>query len=342
MGKGNNMQDYLIVGLETYSKESCKSYKRQVKYHKDWMGNIELAYFECNTKMYANIKIDKVYLLDLKCFSIIEMGIDEYIELNGGLGDTLVFEESKAGYYSLTYKGSELPFIYKGKVVLSDSLTSKFNRERLKYFNHLNLFYLSLKNKDGDEIDRINIFINLLSGSVALAKGLFIIQNLNGEIDDDVLMNVEDMPKYFYDLNISNYIGLVDCRSHLEIYNTAIFYNVETAYSDFNIDNIVLRNNIETILFYFLEQSSEDCGHNRNIVVPPSVKRICISYTEDEDTYMHSTFIINSNKIKEIEFVFIENGDGYCIYNHDTLKTDDICTIDKRLNDKGISLRLYG
>ena len=332
------MEDYLIVGLETFSKESRDSYKRQVKYNKDWMGNIELDY---NTIIDNSIKIDKVHLLDLKCFSVIEVDIGEYIELNGGLGDTLVFDESTDGHYSLNPKGSELPFIYNGEVVLSDSLTSKFNSERLKYFNYLNCFYLRLENKDGNEVDCINIFINLLSGSIALAKGLFIIQNLTGEIDEDVLMNDGDTHRCFYDLNLSNYIDLVDCRSHIEIYNTAIFYNVKSIYNDFSIDNIVLRSSIETILFYFLEQSSEDYGHNRNIVVPPSVKRICISY-EDEDTYMHSTFIINSNRVKEIEFVFMEQDEGYGMYIRDTLKTDDILTIDRRLNDKGIYLRFYG
>lgn len=333
------MQDYIVVGLETFSKESCDNYKRQVKYNKDCMGNIELEY---GARIDNNIKIDKVHLLDLKFFIVTKMDIDEYIELNGDLGDILVFENNKAGHYSLTHKGIKLPFIYNGEVVLSDSLTSKFNSERLKYFSYLNCFYLRLENRDGDEVDHINIYINLVSGSVALAKGVFIIQNLIGEIDEDVLINSRDTCSYFYDLDLSNYIDLVDCRSHIEIYNTAIFYNVESIYNDFSIDNIVLRSSIETILFYFLEQSSEDYGRNRNIVVPPSVKRICISYTEDEDTYMHSTFIISSNRIKEIEFVFIEHGENYGEYISDTLKTDDICTIDRRLKDKGIWLRLYG
>jgi len=240
------MQDYIVVGLETFSKESCNSYKRQVKYNKDCMGNIELDH---NAKIDDNIKIDKVHLLDLKCFSVTKMDIDEYVELNGDLGDTLVFEDNKAGHYSLTPKGIKLLFIYNGEVVLSDSLTSKFNSERLKYFSYLNCFYLRLENRDGDEVGHINIYINLVIGSVALAKGFFIIQNLIGEIDEDVLINSRDTCRYFYDLDLSNYIDLVDCRSHIEIYDTAIFYNIETIYNNFDVDNIVLRSSIETILF---------------------------------------------------------------------------------------------
>lgn len=91
------MDKYIIVGLETDSEASYKSYKRQVKYIKDKILNrcgLDFSYK-------ISITVNKVYLLNLKDFSIIKLDIEEYVSINNGLCGTYLFKRNNLGSYIL-------------------------------------------------------------------------------------------------------------------------------------------------------------------------------------------------------------------------------------------------
>lgn len=324
------MDDYIIVGLETDSEDSFKSYKRQVKYIKDKLLNrcsLDFSY-----KIDDFITINKVYLLDLKAFSIIKIGIEEYVDISNGLRDTYLFKRNNLGYYSLTIEGCQLPFVYNGEVVKSDSLTEKLDYESLKYFDYL--VCLDCEIGKSDYLDCIDIWVSILDNRIALTRRSYVIQNMTGEIDNDTLVNNRGTHTInCSSLNLSDYIDLVDCGSHYEIHNTAIIGN------DFHYDTIILKNSLETLLLYFFVLTSGDYGKNTNIVIPPSIQKIYISY-KSVKTFISVTFLINKDKLKDIEFWFLEYRDF--VYTHDILKTDNVTVLSYKLEDKGIGLETYG
>lgn len=57
------MDDYIIVGLETDSEDSCKSYKRQVKFIKDKILN--RCSLDFSARIDESITINKVYLKEI-------------------------------------------------------------------------------------------------------------------------------------------------------------------------------------------------------------------------------------------------------------------------------------
>lgn len=324
------MDDYIIVGLETDSEDSYKSYKRQVKYIKDRLLN--RCSLDFRSKIDDFITINKVYLLDLKAFSIIKIDIEEYVDISNGLRDTSLFKRNKLGYYSLTIEGCQLPFVYNGEVVKSDSLTEKLDYESLKYFDYL--VCLDCEIGKSDYLDCIDIWVSILDNRIALTRRSYVIQNMTGEIDNDTLVNNRGTHTInCSSLNLSDYIDLVDCGSHYEIHNTAIIGN------DFHYDTIILKNSLETLLLYFFVSTSGDYGKNTNIVIPPSIKKIYISY-KSMKTFINVTFLINKDRLKDIEFWFLEYRDF--VYTHDILKTDNVTVLSYKLEDKGIGLETYG
>lgn len=324
------MDDYIIVGLETDSEDSYKSYKRQVKYIKDKLLN--RCSLDFRSKIDDFITINKVYLLDLKAFSIIKIGIEEYVDISNGLGDTSLFKRNELGSYYLTIEGCQLPFVYNGEVVKSDSLTEKLGYESLKYFDYL--VCLDCEIGKSDYLDCIDIWVSILDNRIALTRRSYVIQNMTGEIDNETLVNNRGTHTInCSSLNLSDYIDLVDCGSHYEIHNTAIIGN------DFHYDTIILKNSLETLLLYFFVLTSGDYGKNTNIVIPPSIKKIYISY-KSVKTFINTTFLINKDKLKDIEFWFLEYRDF--VYTHDILKTDNVTVISYKLEDKGIGLETYG
>lgn len=324
------MDDYIIVGLETDSEDSFKSYKRQVKYIKDKLLN--RCSLDFRYKIDDFITINKVYLLDLKAFSIIKIDIEEYVDISNGLRDTSLFKRNKLGYYSLTIEGCQLPFVYNGEVVKSDSLTEKLDYESLKYFDYL--VCLDCEIGKSDYLDCIDIWVSILDNRIALTRRSYVIQNMTGEIDNDTLVNNRGTHTInCSSLNLSDYIDLVDCGSHYEIHNTAIIGN------NFHYDTIILKNSLETLLLYFFVLTSGDYGKNTNIVIPPSIQKIYISY-KSVKTFINVTFLINKDKLKDIEFWFLEYRDF--VYTHDILKTDNVTVLSYKLEDKGIGLETYG
>jgi hypothetical protein len=324
------MDDYIIVGLETDSEDSFKSYKRQVKYIKDKLLN--RCSLDFSSKIDDFITINKVYLLDLKAFSIIKIDIEEYVGISNSLRDTSLFKRNELGSYSLTIEGCQLPFVYNGEVVKSDSLTEKLGYESLKYFDYL--VCLDCELGKNDYLDCIDIWVSILDNRIALTRRSYVIQNMTGEIDNDTLVNNRGTHTInCSSLNLSDYIDLVDCGSHYEIHNTAIIGN------DFHYDTIILKNSLETLLLYFFVLTSGDYGKNTNIVIPPSIKKIYISY-KSVKTFINTTFLINKDKLKDIEFWFLEYRDF--VYTHDIIKTDNVTVLSYKLEDKGIGLETYG
>lgn len=324
------MDNYIIVGLETDSEDSCNSYKRQVKYIKDKLLN--RCSLDFGSKIDDFITINKVYLLDLKAFSIIKIGIEEYVDISNGLRDTYLFKRNNLGSYSLTIEGCQLPFVYNGEVVKSDSLTEKLDYESLKYFDYL--VCLDCEIGKSDYLDCIDIWVSILDNRIALTRRSYVIQNMTGEIDNDTLVNNRGTHTInCSSLNLSDCLDLVDCGSHYEIHNTAIIGN------DFHYDTIILKNSLETLLLYFFVLTSGDYGKNTNIVIPPSIKKIYIPY-KSVKTFINTTFLINKDKLKDIEFSFLEYRDF--VYTHDILKTDNITVLSYKLEDKGIGLETYG
>ena len=324
------MDDYIIVGLETDSEDSYKSYKRQVKYIKDKILN--RCGLDFSSQIDESITINKVYLLGLKDFSIIKIDIEEYVGINNGLGDTCLFKRNELGSYSLIIEGCQLPFIYNGEVVKSNNLAEKLDYESLKYFDYL--VCLNCLVDSGNCSDSINIWVNILNNSVALVRSSYVIQNMTGKIDNGTLVNNKGTHTIVCSsLNLSDYIDLVDCEYYYEIYNTAIMRN------DFCCDTVILRNSLETFIMYFGVLTSGDYGKNTNIVIPPSIKKIYISY-KSVKAFITSTFVINKDRLKDIEFWFLEYRDF--VYTYDIIKTDNVTVLSYKLEDKGIGLETYG
>ena len=324
------MDDYIIVGLETDSEDSCKSYKRQVKFIKDKILN--RCSLDFSARIDESITINKVYLLDLRDFSIIKIDIEEYVDINNGLGGTCLFKRNKLGSYSITIEGCQLPFIYNGEVVKSNNLSEKLDYESLKYFDYL--VCLNCLVDSGNCSDSIDIWVNILNNSAALVRSPYVIQNMEGEIDNGTLVNNRGTHTInCSSLDLSDYIDLVDCEYYYEIYNTAIMRN------DFCFDTIILRNSLNTLILYFGVVTSGDYGKNTNIVIPPSIKKIYISY-KSVKAFITSTFVINKDKIKDIEFWFLEYRNF--VYTYDIIKTDNVTVLSDKLDGKGIGLEFYG
>lgn len=324
------MDDYIIVGLETDSEDSYKSYKRRVKYIKDKILN--RCGLDFSSQIDESIEVNKVYLLDLRDFSIIKIDIEDYVGINNSLWDISLFKRNKLGSYSVTIEGCQLPFIYNSEVVKSNSLSGKLDYESLKYFDYL--VCLNCLVDSGNCSDSIDIWVNILNNSVALVRSPYVIQNMTGEIDNGTLVNNRGTHTInCSSLDLSDYIDLVDCEYYYEMYNTAIMRN------NFCCDTIILRNSLDTLILYFGVVTSGDYGKNTNIVIPPSIKKIYISY-KSVKAFITSTFVINKDKLKDIEFWFLEYRNF--VYTYDIIKTDNVTAISYKLEDKGIGLELYG
>lgn len=96
--------------------------------------------------------------------------------------------------------------------------------------------------------------------------------------------------------------------------------------------NIIINNNSETIVYRHYHEKS-----HLNIVVPPSVKKICIAY--DRDAKKCSTTFMFSKKLEDMEFEFCESINVYEAFS--SLKKAPTDVIENELKKIGISVAYY-
>lgn len=81
------------------------------------------------------------------------------------------------------------------------------------------------------------------------------------------------------------------------------FFNNAVIYRSID-ENIIINNKVENIVYEHYHEKP-----HLNIVVPPSVKKICIAYDRDDEK-CRTTFIL-SKKLEDIEFEFCESINVY-------------------------------
>ena len=172
----------------------------------------------------------------------------------------------------------------------------------------------------------VDLFVNLHTKSIAIGYDYFVLKEIQGSIENSDLSNNSHI-KGVTDMQIGDYLDLQDFGSYFVLLGNAVVYGDSS-------ENII-SNGVESIIYRHYHENS-----HLDIVVPPSVKKICISY--DRTIKKRSTTFMFSKAIdlSDIEFEFCDLTLTQEAFSK--LKTTLVDLVEIELTSVGINIAYYG
>ena len=210
-------------------------------------------------------------------------------------------------------------------VIIPNSL-DKSDYRKIDSFCSLKIAIPAVYTQDREEFWAVDLFVNLHTKSIAIGCDFFVLKEIQGRVENSDLSNASHIQSV-NNIQIGDYLDLQDFGSYFVLLNNAVVYGDSS-------ENII-SNGVESIIYRHYHENS-----HLDIVVPPSVKKICISY--DRTIKKRSTTFMFSKAIdlSDIEF-------GFCDFTltHEAfskLKTTLVDLVESELARVGINIAYYG
>lgn len=278
---------YTLVGV--YVDKEYEDYVRRLEY--SWSGYNRVFSLQYRENKSA-LKITALLAIDLEYFSLVKLKIEDCIEMIDelGIGD-VVTKECNGFFYSYWHNLYPMLSEDSNSVILPDSVYEK-GSEGINNFCNIKISIPAIYTSGRKSCWHIMLLVNLWKEKIGIGYGSFILNEIQGSIKKSALSHCS-YSKRIPNLEMRNYLELQDFGSHFVFFNNAVIYR--------SIDeNIIINNKVENIVYEHYHEKL-----HLNIVVPTSVKKICIAY--DRDVKKCSTTFMFSKKLEDIEFEFCES-----------------------------------
>lgn len=310
---------YVLVGV--YVDKEHENYVRKMEY--SWSGSMRVFSLEYREKKSA-VKITALLVLDLGCFSLVKLKIEDCLDMIDelGIGDE-VDKECDGFFYSYWHNLYPMLSEDSNSVILPDSVSEK-GGEGINSFCSIKISIPAVYTSDRKSCWYIVLLVNLWRERIGIGYDYFVLNEIQGSIKKSALSHCSNS-KRIPNLEMGNYLDLQDFGSYFVFFSNAIIYK--------SIDeNIIINNKVENIVYKHYHEKP-----HLNIVVPPSVKKICIAYNRDAKK-CSTTFMFS--KLEDVEFEFCESINIYEAFS--SLKKAPADVIENELKKIGINVAYYG
>lgn len=310
---------YVLVGV--YVDKEYDDYVRGLEY--SWSGSMRVFRLEYHEKKSA-VRITALLVIDLSCFSLVKLKIEDCLDMLDELriGDE-VTKECNGFFYSYWHNLYPMLSEDSNSVILPDSVSEK-GSEGISSFCSIKISIPAIYTSDRKSCWYIVLLVNLWKESIGIGYDYFVLNKIQGSIKKSALSHCSNS-KRIPNLEMGNHLDLQDFGSYFVFFSNAVIYR--------SIDeNIIINNKVENIVYKHYHERS-----HLNIVVPPSVKKICIAYNRDAKK-CSTTFMFS--KLEDVEFEFCESINIYEAFS--SLKKAPTDAIENELKKIGISVAYYG
>lgn len=313
---------YILVGV--YVDEYYEEDVRKIRYL--WSEHSREFHLNLRFDERSEVKTTALLVVDLSCFSLVKLKIEDCLDILDelGIGHDVTGEP---GNFFYRYWDNLYPMLSEDSdsVILPNSL-DKSDIRKINSFCNIKIVIPALYTPDKEEWWGVDLFVSLRTKSIAIGYDYFVIKEIQGSIENSDLSNNSRL-KSVNNIKIGDYLDLQDFGGYFVLLNNAVIYGDSS-------ENII-SNGVERIVYRHYHENP-----HLDIVVPPSVKKICISYDRTirkrSTTFMFSKAIDLSN----IEFEFCD----FTLTNEafSKLKTTLIDLIENELERIGINIAYYG
>lgn len=318
---------YILVGVyvDEYYEEDVR------KIHYLW------NYHDCNFTLNSRdserseVKINSLLVVDLDCFTLVKLKIEDCLDILDELGIGDEVTKGSDGFYYRYWSNIHKMLLYpmlsedSDSVIIPDSL-DKSDYKKINSFCSIKIAIPAVCNTDKEEFWAVDLFVNLHTTSIAIGCDFFVLKEIQGRVENSDLSNASHIQSV-YTIQIGDYLDLQDFGGHFMLLGNAIIYGDSS-------ENII-SNGVENIVYRHYHENS-----HLDIVVPPSVKKICISYDRTikkrSTTFMFSRSVDLSN----IEFEFCNFTLTQEAFSK--LKTTLVDLVESELTSVGINIAYYG
>ena len=313
---------YILVGVyvDEYYEEDVR------KIHYLWGDYSRKFYLNSRDSERSEVKITALLVVDLSCFSLVKLKIEDCLDILDELGiDYEVTGET--GNFFYRYWSNLYPMLSEDSdsVIIPDSL-DKSDIRKINRFCSIRIAIPAVYTPDKEWRLCVDLFVNLHTKSIAIGYDYFVLKEIQGSVENSDLLNNSHI-KGVTDMQIGDYLDLQDFGGHFVLLGNAVIYGDSS-------ENII-SNGVESIIYRHYHENS-----HLDIIVPPSVKKICISY--DRTIQKRSTTFMFSKAIdlSDIEFEFCDLTLTQEAFSK--LKTTLVDLVENELTSVGINIAYYG
>lgn len=318
---------YILVGV--YVDEYCEEDVRKIHY----LWNYYDCKFTLNSRdsERSEVKINSLLVVDLDCFTLVKLKIEDCLDILDELGIGDEVTKGSDGFYYRYWSNIHKMLLYpmlsedSDSVILPNSL-DKSDIKKINSFCSIKIAIPAVCNTDKEEFWAVDLFVNLRTKSIAIGYDYFILKEIQGSIENSDLSNASQIQSV-NDIQIGDYLDLQDFGGYFVLFDNAVIYG------DSSED--IISNGVERIIYRHYHENP-----HLDIVVPPSVKKICISY--DRTIKKRSTTFMFSKAIdlSDIEFEFCDLTLTQEAFSK--VKTTLVDLVENELASVGINIAYYG
>ena len=315
---------YILVGV--YVDEAYEDDVRKIKY--SWSDysckfNLQLKYGER-----SEVKINSLLVIDLDCFTLVKLKVEDCIEILGELVTGNAIARDYGGFY-YRYWIDLYPMLSEDSdsVILPNlGYEDELDSRKINSFCSIKLAIPAVYTPDREGYWSVDLFVNLITKSIAIGYDRFVLKEIQGKVENSDLINTSNLQNA-YNIQIGDYLDLQDFGSHFVLLNNAIVYG--------DSSEKIISNGVESIVYMNYHENP-----HLDIVVPPSVKKICISYDRTAKKCSTTFMFSRSVDLSNIEFEFC----NFTFINEafSKLKTTLVDVVESELKGLGISIAYYG
>lgn len=313
---------YILVGV--YVDEYYEEDVRKIRYL--WSEHSREFHLNLRFDERSEVKITALLVVDLSCFSLVKLKIEDCLDILDELG--IDYEVTgEPGNFFYRYWDNLYPMLSEDSdsVILPNSL-DKSDIRKIDSLCNIKIVIPAVYTTDKEEWWGVDLFVNLRTKSIAIGYDYFVLKEIQGSVENSDLLNNSHI-KGVTDMQIGDYLDLQDFGSHFMLLGNAVIYGDSS-------ENII-SNGVESIVYRHYHENP-----HLDIVVPPSVKKICISY--DRTIKKRSTTFMFSKAIdlSDIEFEFCDLTLTQEAFSK--LKTTLVDLVESELTSVGINIAYYG
>lgn len=319
--------DYVLVGVyvDEYYEEDVR------KIHYLWSDYDCKFTLKSRDSERSKVKITALLVLDLSCFSLVKLKIEDCLDILDELGIGDEVTKGSDGLYYRYWSNIHQMLLYpmlsedSDSVILPNSL-DKSDIRKINSLCNIKIVIPAVYTTDKEEWWGVDLFVSLRTKSIAIGYDYFVIKEIQGSIENSDLSNNSHL-KSVNNIKIGDYLDLQDFGGYFVLLNNAVIYG------DSSED--IISNGVERIIYRHYHENP-----HLDIVVPPSVKKICIAYDRYAKRCSTTFMFSKAIDLSDIEFEFCD----FTLTNEafSKLKTTLIDLIENELERIGINIAYYG
>lgn len=318
---------YILVGV--YVDEWYEDDVRQIHY----LWGYYSSKFTLNSRdsERSQVKITALLVVDLSCFSLVKLKIEDCLEILDELGIGDEVTKGSGGFYYRYWSSIHKMLLYpmlsedSDSVIIPNSL-DKSDYRKIDSFCSIRIAIPAIYTPDREEFWAVDLFVNLHTKSIAIGYDYFVLKEIQGRVENSDLSNASHVQSV-NNVQIGEYLDLQDFGSYFVLLNNAVIYG--------NSSEKILSNDVEKIVYRHYHENP-----HLDIVVPPSVRKICISFDRTIKKLSATFMLSKATDLSDIEFEFCDLTLTQEAFSK--LKTTLVDLVESELASVGINIVYYG